>query len=211
MCFLFVVCFPISVYIHSPMFASIPFFSLYISSCTGNILLLQPYFFSIWIHAHTSFVVHVGFFLNPCLTFLCWPRSSYWLENCLEHKQPGYFLYTALRMCSIRSRRENSNNTVGQKANEKKKYSALLDNSLEAHLTRSVQYAVRINGIDTLRCLFILTRTRIGAHYTFFSSLLLLHRRFFFLLVVSFGSVWLARHLCRNHHENDVHVAIQIA
>lgn len=111
MCFLFVVCFPISVYIHSPMFASILFF-LYISSCTGNILLLQPYFFSIWIHAHTSFVVHVGFFLNPCLTFLCWPRSSYWLENRLEHKQPGYFLYTALRMCSIRSRRENSNNTV---------------------------------------------------------------------------------------------------
>lgn len=110
MCFLFVVCWAF-IFSYSPMFASILFFSLFISLCTGNILLLQG-FFSIWIHAHTSFVVHVGFFLNPCLTFLYWPRSSYWLENRLEHKQPGYFLYTALRMCSIRSRRENNNNNV---------------------------------------------------------------------------------------------------
>lgn len=121
MCFLFVVCFPISVYIHSPMFASILFFSVYFLVHREYIVVATIFFFSIWIHAHTSFVVHVGFFLNPCLTFLCWPRSSYWLENRLEHKQPGYFLYTALQMCSIRSRRENNNNTVGWKANEKEK------------------------------------------------------------------------------------------
>lgn len=61
MCFLFVVCFPISVYIHSPMFASILFFSVYFLVHREYIVVATIFFF------HLDSCTH--FFCSPCWIF----------------------------------------------------------------------------------------------------------------------------------------------